>query len=118
MEGLPGGYFQPELPITKAGAIAALASGLNLEATGSALNVVTNYYTDAGAIPPFAVDEVAAATQANVVVNYPNLKALNPLQPLTRAEAVAHLYQALVRPRRLCRSNHPQTKFFYHPIWI
>lgn len=97
MQGLPGGYFQPDSRIIKAQAIAALASGLNLKPTGSPLTLVSTYYTDAGAIPPFAIDEVAAATQANVVINYPNLKALNPLQPLTRAEAAAHLYQALVR---------------------
>ena len=46
---------------------------------------------------PTTKGEVAAATQANLVVNYPNVRQLNPQQPLTRAEAAAHLYQALVR---------------------
>jgi uncharacterized surface protein with fasciclin (FAS1) repeats len=73
------------------------ANGLNLNASGSPTNIVSTYYTDAGAIPTYAVDDVAAATQANVVVNYPNVKELNPLQSLTRAEAAAHLYQTLVR---------------------
>ncbi|HCF29818.1 MAG TPA: hypothetical protein DEV81_22035 [Cyanobacteria bacterium UBA11049] len=96
MDGYPNGLFQPSQEISKVQAIAALASGLNLNARGSAINIVSSYYTDPVAIPTYAVDEVAAATQANVVVNYPNLKQLNPLKPLTRAEAAAHLYQALV----------------------
>jgi hypothetical protein len=34
---------------------------------------------------------------ANIIVNYPNTRTLNPLGNLTRAEAAAILYQALVR---------------------
>lgn len=101
MDGYPSSLFQPNQEIPKVQAIAALASGLNLNASGSAINIVSNYYTDPVAIPTYAVDEVAAATQANVVVNYPNLKQLNPLKPLTRAEAAAHLYQALVHLRQI-----------------
>jgi len=41
------------------------------------------------------IDDVAAATQANVVVNYPECRVLNPLMPLTRAEAAAHLISSL-----------------------
>jgi uncharacterized surface protein with fasciclin (FAS1) repeats len=47
------------------------------------------------------VNSVAAATQANMVVNYPEVKQLNPQQSLTRAEAAALLYQALVRQGQL-----------------
>lgn len=60
----------------------------------SSLNSST--YTDATQIPTYALAPVAAATQANVVVNYPD-RTLNPQAPLTRAEAAAHMYQALVR---------------------
>lgn len=97
MGGYPDSLFQPNEEINKVQAIAALANGLNLSPNGSAQNILTTYYTDASTIPAYAVNEVAAATQANVVVNYPNVKQLNPLQPLTRAAAAAHLYQALVR---------------------
>ena len=62
-----------------------------------ATNIVNNYYTDATQIPTYALAPIAAATQANVVVNYPDVRTLNPQAPLTRAEAAAHLYQALVR---------------------
>ncbi|NJO94218.1 MAG: S-layer homology domain-containing protein, partial [Hydrococcus sp. RM1_1_31] len=42
----------------------------------------SNYYQDAAQIPQDAVDEVAIATQANIVVNYPDVKVLNPNQLL------------------------------------
>jgi hypothetical protein len=58
---------------------------------------LSTYYTDADAIPEYAIAPVTAATQANLVVNYPNVQQLNPDAPLTRAEAAAHIYQALVQ---------------------
>lgn len=97
MGGVPGGAFQPAEDITKLQAIVALANGLNLTSDRSLQNVIRTSYLDAEAVPAYATGEVAAATQANLVVNYPNVRQLNPQQPLTRAEAAAHLYQALVR---------------------
>lgn len=97
MGGVPGGAFQPAENITKLQAIIALADGLNLKSDRSFQNVISTSYLDAEAVPAYATGEVAAATQANLVVNYPNVRQLNPQQPLTRAEAAAHLYQALVR---------------------
>lgn len=58
--------------------------------------VVSNYYQDAEQIPQYAIDEVATASRANIVVNYPNPKVLNPNQPLTRGAAAAVIYQTLV----------------------
>ena len=97
MDGYPNNTFQPAQEIPKAQAITALANGLRLTPSEEATNVVTTYYTDATQIPTYALAPVAAATQANVVVNYPDVRTLNPQAPLTRAEAAAHLYQALVR---------------------
>ncbi|NEQ24646.1 MAG: S-layer homology domain-containing protein [Microcoleus sp. SIO2G3] len=57
---------------------------------------VSNYYVDAQKIPYYAVDDVAAATKANIVVNYPNQQILNPNQPATRGDIAAFIYQALV----------------------
>jgi len=44
--------FLPNQEIPKVQAIVALANGLNLTASGSALDIVSTYYTDARAIPP------------------------------------------------------------------
>jgi uncharacterized surface protein with fasciclin (FAS1) repeats len=96
MSGYPGDLFLPNQEIRKVEAIVALTNGLNLEPEQNPVAVVNTYFTDAGAIPNYALDNVAAATEANIVVNYPNVNLLNPLDPLTRAEASAIVYQALV----------------------
>jgi S-layer homology domain len=97
MRGYGGGLFFPEQPITKAQAITALANGLRLSANGTPANILRTYYQDAGWIPAYAINPLAAATEANIIVNYPNIRTLNPLGNLTRAEAAALLHQALVR---------------------
>ena len=97
MSGYPGNLFLPNQQIRKVEAIVALTTGLGLQTSENPLAVVNTYYTDASAIPNYALNNVAAATEANIVVNYPNVNRLNPLDPLTRAEASAILYQALVK---------------------
>ncbi len=66
------------------------------QATRPASFLITNTYADANKIPQYAVADVAAATQKNIVVNYPNPKVLNPSKPATRAEITALIYQTLV----------------------
>ncbi|MFN6580987.1 MAG: S-layer homology domain-containing protein [Aulosira sp. ZfuVER01] len=58
--------------------------------------ILTNTHADANRIPQYAVGDVAAATQKNIVVNYPNTKVLNPSKPATRGEITALIYQTLV----------------------
>jgi uncharacterized surface protein with fasciclin (FAS1) repeats len=93
--------FRPNQQIPKVEALVALTSGLRLTNSSGTSNNLSTYYTDASAIPGYAVNNVAAATQSNIVVNYPNVQQLNPLNPLTRAEAAAILYQALVKQGQL-----------------
>lgn len=97
LAGYPDNTFQPNQEIPKVQAIAGIANGLNLTPSGDAAQIVSTSYTDSAQIPTYALNQVAAATQTNLVVNYPDVKTLNPQLPLTRAEAAAHLYQALVR---------------------
>lgn len=54
------------------------------------------YYTDAERIPEEAIEPVAAATGANIVVNYPDPSLLNPNELLNRGSAAALIHQALV----------------------
>jgi uncharacterized surface protein with fasciclin (FAS1) repeats len=111
MSGFPGNSFQPNQRISKVQAVVALTNGLAL--SGGDTATLTSYYTDANTIPSYAVDKVAAATQANLVVNYPDVKVLNSEAPLTRAEAAAHLYQALVKQGQLqpLASNLPAANY-------
>ncbi|OKH42976.1 beta-Ig-H3/fasciclin [Calothrix sp. HK-06] len=111
LSGYPDNTFRPNQQITKVQAVVSLASGLGL--TGGDTAILTSFYTDANAIPTYAVSQVAGATQASVVVNYPDIKVFNPEVPLTRADAAAHVYQALVRQGRLqpIASNLPAASY-------
>jgi len=73
----------------------------NVAAKSPPASVVSNYYKDAEQIPQYAIDDVAAATRANIVVNYPNVQVLNPNEPLSRGAAAAIIYQSLVHQGKL-----------------
>lgn len=86
----------------------------NFEALPS--EVVSNYYTDAQKIPLYAVDPIATATQAGMVVNYPDRQLLNPDQPATRAEVAALVYQALAHQGRVAPlTNSPASNYIVNP---
>lgn len=114
LAGYPGNVFRPNQEIPRVQGIVALASGLGLtpSSTGTSSDLGT-YYNDASSIPNYAVSSVTAATQSNIVVNYPDIKQLNPQQSLTRAEAAALLYQALAKQGRVqpIASNLPATQY-------
>lgn len=93
MSGYPEGDFRPDQPIPRVQVLVALASGLNY---GNGSPSLLTRYQDANGIPFWAKGYVAAATQRQVVVNYPTLAQLNPNREATRAEVAAIVYQALV----------------------
>lgn len=95
MSGYPNNLFRPQEQIPRVQALVSLANGLNLKNNGD-IQTVLNAYRDSNAIPQYAVDEVAAATAKNLVVNYPNVNFLNPNKVATRADVAAFIYQAKV----------------------
>ena len=95
LTGYPGNVFNPEQNIPRAQVLVALSNGLNYTST-AATGTVLQAYTDATAIPDYARSGVAASTEKRIVVNYPDVKYLNPNQTATRAEVAAFIYQALV----------------------
>ncbi len=101
MKGFTDGSFKPNLPVPRAQALTALVSGLEQPDAQTASTDVLSRYTDADQIPQWAVDKMAAATEAGLVVNHPNLDALAPNQTATRAEVAAMIYQALVAQGRV-----------------
>ncbi|MEA5600209.1 fasciclin domain-containing protein [Nostoc sp. UHCC 0252] len=114
LAGYPGNVFRPGEQIPRVQAIVALTSGLGIAgSTAGTSTDLSTYYTDASAIPDYAVNNVVAATQSNIVVNYPDVRQLNPQQALTRAEAAAFLYQALARQGRVqpIASNLPANQY-------
>lgn len=95
LTGYPGNVFRPQENIPRAQVLVSLANGLNYAAAGS-VETVLAFYSDATSIPGFARPSVAAATERQLVVNYPDVKLLNPTRQATRAEVAAFIYQALV----------------------
>lgn len=100
LTGYPNGDFRPEQEIPRVQALVSLTNGLDINASGS-INEALNTYRDAEQIPSYAEDEVAAATENAMVVNYPNVDLLRPESVATRADVAAFIYQALVHQGRM-----------------
>jgi parallel beta-helix repeat protein len=97
--GYPDGTFKPELPVPRVQVLVALANGFQYPPAETTL--LAQKYQDAGSIPQYAVNPVAAATQRKIVVNYPTVTQLSPNRNATRAEVAAFIYQALVNAGKL-----------------
>jgi len=93
LSGFPDGTLRPEQAITRTQAIVAVANGLGLTG-GRADDLVI--YRDRAQIPSYAVDALAAATRQRLVVNHPDPLWLRPLEPMTRGELAATIYQGRV----------------------
>ena len=106
LAGYPGNAFRPNENIPRAQVLVSLANGLNYAATGTADSVLVAY-NDAASIPDYARPSIAAATQRQIVVNYPDVRTLNPNQAATRAEVAAFVYQALVSAGQVSAINSP-----------
>lgn len=96
MKGYPENVFRPDSFVTKAQVLATLASGLKLKPPAKPTKIL-EIYQDSQRVPSWALKQVAAATEAELVVNYPKRDFLNPNQPATRADVAAMVYQALVK---------------------
>jgi parallel beta-helix repeat protein len=100
MSGYSATTFRPNENISRVQILVSLANGLGYAPT-KPIDTTLQAYSDANTIPTYARNSVGAATENRMVVNYPNLKLLNPNQPSTRAEVAAFIYQALVRSGQL-----------------
>lgn len=94
--GFLGGYpdqtFRPNQGMVRVQAMVAVATGLKLPpAPASGLGV----YRDRAQIPSYAIDALASATQAGLVLNHPDPELLRPLETMTRAEVAVLIYQGL-----------------------
>jgi parallel beta-helix repeat protein len=105
LAGYPGNVFLPDQQIPRVQVLVSLANGLKYSATDT--SALTRYYTDAAQIPSYAIAPVTAATQRNIVINYPTLNQLSPNREATRAEVAAFVYQALVNSGRVAPINSP-----------
>ncbi len=97
LTGFPDRSFRPGQNLTRVQAILSLVNGLQLKGGQAA---ILNLYVDRVQVPGYAIDAVATATQRRMIVNHPNLRLLNPLRDITRAEVSALIYQSLVSINR------------------
>ena len=82
-----GGSFEPDRPVTRAEACAVLGRALGIPGSGTELR-----FSDAGAVPGWALDAVAYLVEKGVVSGYPD-GSFKPSGTLTRAELAALLYR-------------------------
>ncbi|MEN9214811.1 MAG: S-layer homology domain-containing protein [Gloeomargarita sp. DG02_3_bins_56] len=95
LSGYPDGTFRPGQNIPRVQVLVALSSGLNLTPTQPVDWTLERLYVDAGSIPNYARTGVAAASQEQLVVNYPDVRVLRPNQLASRADVAASLCQGL-----------------------
>jgi len=106
LSGYPGNRFEPNQAIPRQQVLVSLANGLAYTPSGNTESTL-QYFNDASNIASYARSPIAAATQKQIVVNYPNVKFLNPTATATRAQVAAFIYQALVSSNQVSAINSP-----------
>ncbi|WP_414515692.1 S-layer homology domain-containing protein [Nostoc sp. PCC 9305] len=106
LSGYPGNRFEPNQAIPREQVLVALANGLEYSPSGNTESTL-QYFNDASNIASYARSPIAAATQKQIVVNYPNVNFLNPTATATRAQVAAFIYQALVSSNQASAINSP-----------
>lgn len=108
--GYPNRQFKPNQVLNKAQAIAILANAQQLNPAIYIDDTLTRYFDDQAAIPDYARGAIANATEANLIVNYPNPRQLKAEQAIARGEVAALLCQA--------RSNSLEARYKVPPQFI
>ncbi|MBE9210400.1 S-layer homology domain-containing protein [Nostoc sp. LEGE 06077] len=106
LSGYPGNRFEPNQAIPRQQVLVSLANGLEYSANSNVESTL-QYFNDASGIASYARSPIAAATEKQIVVNYPNVKFLNPAATATRAQVAAFIYQALVSSNQASAINSP-----------
>jgi S-layer homology domain len=106
LSGYPGNQFRPNQAIPREQVLVSLANGLGYATTGN-VETTLQYFNDASSISGYARSPIAAATDRRIVVNYPNVKFLNPTVTASRAQVAAFIYQALVSSNQATAINSP-----------
>ncbi|MFN6566581.1 S-layer homology domain-containing protein [Dendronalium sp. ChiSLP03b] len=106
LSGYPGNRFEPNQAIPRQQVLVSLANGLEYSASTNVESTL-QYFNDGSSIADYARSPIAAATEKKIVVNYPNVKFLNPTTTATRAQVAAFIYQALVSSNQASAINSP-----------
>jgi uncharacterized lipoprotein YddW (UPF0748 family) len=95
LSGYLGQIFNPVRKVTREQVLVALASGLKYTPSQPAEETLDAVFADAQEIPNYARNAIAAATEKQLVVNYPDVRTLNPNQLASRGEVAAFFCQAM-----------------------
>jgi hypothetical protein len=98
VSGYPNRVFRPNQPMPRVQVLVALVSGLRYTVNRTAAETLNRMFADAAEIPTYATDAIAAAANAYLIVNYPDLRRLNPNRDATRGEVTALIGRALRLP--------------------
>ena len=96
MNGYPEGDFRPDRPVPRYEVLVALVSGLELDKVANP-DARLDQFQDRQDLPSWSEGQIAAATDAGLVVNHPEPAQLDPQKPATRADVAVMVYQALVQ---------------------
>ena len=94
LAGYPGGVFQPTQNIPRVQALVSLASGLKYVPTQPSIETLNGAFADVAGIPEYSRSAIAAAVEKQLVVNYPDVRTLNPNKLASRADVAAFVCQA------------------------
>lgn len=94
LKGYPAQDFRADQPITRAEALVALATALQLNIPSTPAKSL-EVYLDSDQVLDYALPKVAAAQEAGFVTGYSKEKLLVPNKPATRAELATMLSHAL-----------------------
>ena len=102
MQGYSDNNFKPLENIPRYQVLVTLATGLGLKPSKNA-DQILQQFDDISKMPDWAKQQVAAATEAGLVVNPPNVAkgSLDPQKSATKAEVAAMIHQALVKTGKL-----------------
>ncbi|MGB3191997.1 MAG: SLBB domain-containing protein [Limnoraphis sp.] len=104
--------IDPNQNVSRLEALVTLVQLLNLQSRQITPESLNRYFIDAHNIPESNLSQVAAATENRLIVNYPNIRVLNPNKSATLAEVSAFVYQALVSlgeaPTLIKTGNNPR----------
>jgi len=95
MSGYPDGTFQPSQLISRLQALLVLVSTRSVSHSWSPDELLRLYLEDAGQVPTWAKKATADAIAADLMVNYPKVRQLRPLDNATRGEVAASLCRTL-----------------------
>jgi uncharacterized lipoprotein YddW (UPF0748 family) len=107
MSGYPNRTFAPSQQIPRVQVLVSLAGGLKYPPAALGRDLAS-VYSDAAQIPNYARKAIAAATEKQLVVNYPDVRTLNPNRPATRAEVAAFLCRIVGNSETISTKYVPQ----------